>query len=127
MNRLCPRCGKSAYNFPECPWCGATYSGEDKGQGGGQVEGAEENKSHVGLWFVLVTLLILLFGPFALGFLGAALKYLNDYFGFSPISTGGLISALHWAPILVYVTWPAAGLVVVAGLVLALMKGRSRP
>lgn len=127
MNRVCPHCGKSAYNFPKCPWCGASYSGADKEHLGVQGEEARGSKSRSGLSFVLITLLILIVGPFALGFLGVSLKYLNDYLGFSPVSTGGLVSTLHWAPILVYFTWPAAGIVAVIGFVIALLRGRSRP
>jgi hypothetical protein len=86
----------------------------------------EEEKTSPGGVFVWVLLLIALFGPFALGILGAVLKSLNDSLGYSPVSQGGVIATLHWAPILAYVTWPIAGLVVVAAILVAIFKSISQ-
>lgn len=48
-DRVCHKCGKSAYRFPECPWCGAAYSPADvEDSPGYSAEAGEKNTSEKG-------------------------------------------------------------------------------
>ena len=125
-DRVCPQCGKSAYRFPKCPWCGSSYSQPDAAASHEFRAIVEErSKSGSGI-YVWVLLLSMLLGPFAIGILGVVFNALNDYLGFSPVNQGGLIAALHWAPILVYVTWPIAILIALIAAAWVIVKGVSQ-
>jgi hypothetical protein len=85
----------------------------------------KEVRESRGFWFYVV-LLILLFGPIALGLFGAGLMMLNDALGFAHISQQGPIAAFLWIPIISLVTWPIAGVLIVVAVLRAILKGISQ-
>ncbi|NOT19063.1 MAG: DUF1206 domain-containing protein [Sideroxydans sp.] len=121
-NRTCPKCGKSAYGFPKCPWCSSMYFQNESLVTKDEVEEVRVDRQTRGFWFY-VALLILIFGPIVLGVLGAGLMMLNDALGFSPVSQHGLIAAMLWMPMGSFVTWLIAAVLIVVALGWAILKG----